>query len=471
MSQDVTALKQADAEVLLMQRVTLATDAASIGIWDWDLETDQWYASPVYCSMLGYPPDTGPADRGVWIERLHPDDRAAVAAKIQKAMAGVATPYEYEARMRHADGSYRWVHVVGRVLRVGESGQVTRMVGVRMDITGRKLAELRIQQLNRVYAVLSEINVREKDTQAMLSAACRIAVERGRFRMAWIGLTESDNGKVRIVAHAGATEDTLILVRSVLEEGGCSFMASPLQAGEHGVCNDVANDPRAERWRAGALERDYRAMATLPLKRGDRVIGTFNLYGGEVGFFDADELRLLDELASDISFALEVHETETERIRIEQALRDSEDRFRQLAENIQEVFWMTDPAGSQMLYVSPAYEKIWGRSCASLYQSPGTWLDAVHPDDHGRVLDALKRKASRGDYDETYRIVRPDETLRWIHDRAYPVRSEPCIADAYSGHRPPPKRQGSGSSPPAPAAFSALHRQDTTHKRPGPASC
>src|SRR5438552_11351078 len=137
------------------ERLTLATDAASIGVWDWDLTADQWYASPVYCSMLGYPPDKGASDRAVWLQRLHPEDRPAVSAKIQAAIAnhGVSNhgvSYEYEARMKHADGRYRWIHVVGRVLAVDEHGQATRLVGVRMDVTERKLAELRVQQLNRV---------------------------------------------------------------------------------------------------------------------------------------------------------------------------------------------------------------------------------------------------------------------------------------------------------------------------------
>lgn len=105
----------------------------------------------------------------------------------------------------------------------------------------------------------------------------------------------------------------------------------------------------------------------------------------------------------------------------EEKLRDSEERFRELAETIQEVFWMTDPDNNRILYVSPAYERIWGRSCASLYESPRTWMEAIHPDDRARIADAAQSKQARGDYDETYRIVRPDGAVRWIRDRAFPV--------------------------------------------------
>ena len=106
-----------------------------------------------------------------------------------------------------------------------------------------------------------------------------------------------------------------------------------------------------------------------------------------------------------------------------QNLRTSEERFRQLAENINEVFWITDPDKHQMLYISPAYEKIWGRTCASLYQAPQTWLEAIHPDDRNRILHAAATKQPEGTYDETYRIVRPDKSERWVHDRAFPIRN------------------------------------------------
>ncbi|MEQ1862650.1 MAG: PAS domain-containing protein [Chthoniobacteraceae bacterium] len=105
-------------------------------------------------------------------------------------------------------------------------------------------------------------------------------------------------------------------------------------------------------------------------------------------------------------------------------LRATEERFRQLAENIQEVFWINDPASGRVLYVSPAYEKIWGRTCASLYESPRTWLDAVHPDDRERVMHALETRLTSGEYDETYRILRADGTVHWIHDRGFPVLDE-----------------------------------------------
>jgi len=107
----------------------------------------------------------------------------------------------------------------------------------------------------------------------------------------------------------------------------------------------------------------------------------------------------------------------------EQALRESEARFRQLAENIAEsVFWMSDPRARQQLYVSPAYERIWGQSCASLYANFMEWFEAIHPEDRQRIQTNFFEQALAGHYDEEYRIIRPDGSIRWIRDRGFPIQ-------------------------------------------------
>ncbi|MEG4032069.1 MULTISPECIES: PAS domain S-box protein [unclassified Microcoleus] len=111
-------------------------------------------------------------------------------------------------------------------------------------------------------------------------------------------------------------------------------------------------------------------------------------------------------------------------------LRASEERFRQLAENIHEVFWIREPNQKQLLYVSPACEKIWNLSCQSLQSEPEAFWDAIHPEDLDRVKAAFEKQV-RGDYDEEYRVVRsptgatPTEgSVCWVRDRAFPVRSQ-----------------------------------------------
>jgi PAS domain S-box-containing protein len=114
----------------------------------------------------------------------------------------------------------------------------------------------------------------------------------------------------------------------------------------------------------------------------------------------------------------------TARKQAESALRRSEERFRQIAENIREVFWITESRDNKLVYISPAYEEVWGRSCGALSEMSRTWLDTVHPEDHQRLIEATSTVQTGGDYDLEYRIVRPDGEVRWVRDRAFPIANE-----------------------------------------------
>lgn len=146
-ARDITTRYRAErAAKMTKTRLSVALQATQIAIWDWDIKRDRWYASRVYYTSLGYSPEHKRGDRAVWFERVHPEDRPRVLAAIESAMTGKEI-YEYEARLRHADGSYRWVSVRGLAVERDERGLATRMLGVRLDITERKNAEERIRRL------------------------------------------------------------------------------------------------------------------------------------------------------------------------------------------------------------------------------------------------------------------------------------------------------------------------------------
>jgi PAS domain S-box-containing protein len=126
---------------------------------------------------------------------------------------------------------------------------------------------------------------------------------------------------------------------------------------------------------------------------------------------------------SDITHFVAVKQDISERKRADAALRESEERFREMAENVNEVFWMSDPRTTRILYVSPAYEKIWGRTCQSLYEQPLSFLEGVHPEDRAGMLAALETRAAHGSFQQEFRVVRPDGSVRWIWDRSFPVRN------------------------------------------------
>ena len=132
-------------------------------------------------------------------------------------------------------------------------------------------------------------------------------------------------------------------------------------------------------------------------------------------------VSLVRNASSTPAYLIAVIQNIGDRKNAEEALQKSETRFRQIAETIEEVVWSADAASGKALYISPAYERVWGRTCASLYDNPESFLDSIHPDDRGGVLAALGKH--RGvPFDQEYRIVRPDGTVRWIWDRGFPVR-------------------------------------------------
>ena len=111
----------------------------------------------------------------------------------------------------------------------------------------------------------------------------------------------------------------------------------------------------------------------------------------------------------------------TDRKRVEQALLESEEQFHQLANNIPQIFWICDAKQKRMIYVSPAYERVSGQPIARLGEDARSWLNCVHDDDRERVR-AARMAASDGTYDEIFRVMRPDGSMRWVRDRAFPIR-------------------------------------------------
>ena len=117
----------------------------------------------------------------------------------------------------------------------------------------------------------------------------------------------------------------------------------------------------------------------------------------------------------------------SKRKRAETALRESEERFQQMASNIQEIFWMLDAENMKVIYVNQAYEVITGRSCESVRNNPKSYEDVIHPEDRIRVLCRLEETLQTGRFDEEFRIIRPDSAIRWVWVRGFPVRDSAGI--------------------------------------------
>jgi PAS domain S-box-containing protein len=250
------------------------------------------------------------------------------------------------------------------------------------DITERKSAEKKLQRLNRLYAVSSSINqaiVRIREVNKLYEQACRIAVEEGGLKMAWLGLLDPVRGIIKPVASWGFDRgytDTITISNKDAPDGrGPGGRA--IRSGECAFSNDIAKDENFA-WRSEALDRGYRSCAVFPLKSKGIVTGFLAIYADQVSYFKEEELRLLTALAENISFAIESREQEAEKERVERALRKNEEELRVTFENAGISIALVDNAG-RLVKCNPALQKFVGYSEAELREM--SIADITHPDD------------------------------------------------------------------------------------------
>jgi len=305
---DITGRKKTEAVLKENEmRFRNVARATSDIIWDWDLESDTVWLSEDMQTRFGYRADELEGGSAAWTRRIHPGDLDRVLNRINRVIYGKEENWSDEYRFRHKDGSYVHISNNGFVIRDGE-GKAVRMVGGMTDISERKQAEEKIMRLNRVYRVLSEINsliVHVQDRRQLFDEACRIAVEDGGFLLAWVGGVDSDTGRVTPLAYSGKHDylENVHITMDPDKPGGRGPTAIALRSGKPSICNDIKSDPGMASWRQRTLAHGFRSCAAIPLGDSGKVIGTINLYSGDSGFFDEEEVKLLDELASDISYA------------------------------------------------------------------------------------------------------------------------------------------------------------------------
>ena len=172
----------------------------------------------------------------------------------------------------------------------------------------------------------------------------------------------------------------------------------------------------AGRLREAALAHGLRACWSMPVTTHNdgSVVATFAVYRDEPRGPSEADLAVLTHFAKLAAIGIE-------HVRREEALRESERRMIQLAENVDEVFWISTPDGRSLAYINPAYEKISGRRCEDLYRNPRELIDAIHPEDRLKI-NLAPRRFPDGSFANEYRLIRPDGNVRWIQDRRFPVR-------------------------------------------------
>ncbi|KTC68020.1 sensory box/GGDEF family protein [Legionella birminghamensis] len=339
---------------------------AATGIAITDLNGYFLQVNAAYCQMLGYSEQE--LYQKTFMDITHPDDRD-ISWELTRSLFTTETGHTFEKRYLTKNGQIIWVRLSISAPR-DETGQPINLIAVCEDITQKKLMVAELEEKQSFLRMASQIS--------------RVG--------AWsVKLPE------------------------------CSFIWSEEAQSMHEVptcfhpslANLIALYPKEyQQWLDDAFKQCMQQGTPFHLEIPILTSRKNHLWikiMGEAVRDETDTIIKVQGAFQDI----------TEQKRLEEIRQETEHRFRQLTENIQEVFWLTNATHDQILYVSPAYEQIWGRSCQELYEHPRQWLDAIFEEDRSKVLELIQ-KASEG-YNEEYRILRPDGELRWILDRSFNI--------------------------------------------------
>lgn len=379
------------------------------------------YASDAIEDIYGFTYSEIENDTNKIFSLIHSED-------IENVMKSI---FETKTKLIPLRGTYRYFHPKkGLVwheinsLPVVEPEGTVICHGIITDVTERIVAEQKIIKANRLYLFISQINqmiVRTTDEQTLFKEACDIAVNLGKFRMAWIGLIDNETKEVIPVSISGEDKGYLSTIKRISVDDkpeGRGPTGTALRVGKYMICNDVENDPQMLPWRSEALKRGYLSSMSLPIKKLGKVIGAFTFYAGEKNFFDSEEIALLKEATGDVAYALENLEKEALRKKAEVSVLESEYRYQTLTEVSPVGIFRTDASGSTT-YVNQRWCEIAG---ISYQEAMGNgWIRAVHVEDSARLFEGWMNSMSKKEKSVSeYRFVRPDGSIAWVIGQAIP---------------------------------------------------
>ena len=313
---------------------------------------------------------------------------------------------------------------------------------------GRQRADKTLLHFNSLYAVLSGVNttiVRAKSRQELFAEICRIAVEKGGFAMAWIGLVDTARTILTPVAGSGREDGhygTLDISPGENSPGPEGLAVRAVQEGTHVICNDILRDPRMEPRYPAIGKQGYHATAAFPFFIRNTIAGVLQLYAGEENFFSEGEVCLLDEVASDISFALERLEAEEMRARTQRELKESEEKLAAVVAG-SPVPQFVIGRDHRVIYWNRALEVLTGISAGELVGTCNQWrafypqerptmADLILDGESGRICELYAGKivdspVIAGAFDVTDFFPHLGDKGRWLRFMAAPILNDSGI--------------------------------------------
>jgi two-component system cell cycle sensor histidine kinase/response regulator CckA len=379
---DISDLKRAEEAVQESEaRLRAIFEHAPVGMTMLDPAGRFLQTNPALQAIVGY---SAAELRSLKCPQItHPEDLPEQKRLHGELLAGKRQYYSIEKRYIRKDGEVVWVDMM--LSRLLNSQGKVRAVGTIIDITARKRAE----------EALRESEQRFRDTTEN-------AIE-------WIWEVDVQG---RYTYSSPVVEQLLgYKPEEVLGKHYYDFFLP-----------DQRDEPKNASLELLATKQPFRNFLNQNLHKNGQIVW---LCSSGIPILD-DQRNLLGYRGSDMDI--------TAQKQAEEALRKSEQRFRLMAETIEDVLWMSTPNVYNMVYVSPAYETIWGQSCDRLYQSPQSFLEAIHPEDREQAHYQILANQSQGlPFSQEYRIIRPDGSVRWIHNHGFPVKDDQRRVILYTG--------------------------------------
>lgn len=340
---DITDLKRAETALRESeQRLNFALEQSQMGSWELDLATHAVYRTAYHDQIFGYPELQPAWTYETFMEKVVAEDRERIHHAFQMAVAKQQR-WNVECRIQRRDGVVRWIWSTGG-LCLDAAGTVRRMAGIVQDITDRKAQELEVIRLNRLFATLSHVNqtiVRCESRQELFDDICRVMVKYGEFQGVRIG----NRNEITLQLNTAAQSLRQKSPEASLPDIECEVTAETLRTGQPTVCNDYGKDERCRCCRTRLHGLDVLSCAAFPLRLRGKIWGAFSVCSQEVNFFQTGEIELLDEIASDISYALDRWDAEERQRQAEAALETSRTRLAAALQSMTDAVFISDREG------------------------------------------------------------------------------------------------------------------------------
>jgi PAS domain S-box-containing protein len=328
-----------------------AQTVALTGSWRLDVRKDVLNWSDEAYRIFGVPVGT-PLTYESFLSYIYPEDCERVNEKWKAALQG--EKYDIEHRIV-VDGRIKWVHEKAE-LEYEKDDILSGGFGTVTDITERKKREQELHRLNRTLRALSDgtqAMMRAKDELDYIQEVCDIIVKDCGHTMVWIGFAENDQAKsVRPVAFSGFEKGYLETLKITWAdtERGRGPTGTAIRTGKASLCRNVPTDDTFKPWRQQALERGYASSISLPLMSGQTAFGALTIYSTQTDPFSRDEINLLTELTSDLSYGISVIRSRMARDEAQKALIESEKKYRELVQNANSAIVQWNRSGKITLF-------------------------------------------------------------------------------------------------------------------------